>query len=137
METLNLQKPIEIQRAVNCLWASLAIGLIRPFMDWQHIQQISSQTSAAFTLFVSLAVIAVVAWLIYKISKRKNWARITYLVPTLLGSVPYVPMLVTEFKRSPFIGGLSVLQLSLQIFALWLLFTKPGSTWFKQANVAA
>ncbi|HSH97962.1 MAG TPA: hypothetical protein VK954_06690 [Methyloradius sp.] len=134
METLNLQKPVEIKRAVNCLWASLAIGLVRPLIDWQHLQQISAQTSATFTLFVSLTVVAVVGWLIYKISKRKNWARITYLVPTLLGSVPYIPMLVGEFERSPFIGSLSVVQLVLQIFALWLLFTKPGSAWFKPVN---
>ncbi len=131
MESASVEKPVEVVRAVNCLWASLALGFVKALMDMQHL---SAQAAPAFTNFVLVTVIAFSAFLIYKIAQGRNWARITDLVLTALGSLLYLPMLMTEFGRSPVLGAFSVVQLGLQIFALWLLFTSPGKVWFKPAH---
>lgn len=131
METNNIEKPSQIRTAVNLLWVSLAIGFAKSFIDMQHL---SAQASSAFTNFILVFVIAVMALLIVSISKGKNWARIIFLVLFVLGSLPAVPLVLGEFTRSPLLGAFSIVQIAIQIFALYLLFTKPGSRWFKKES---
>jgi hypothetical protein len=76
------------------------------------------------------------AFLIFKISTGKNWARITYLVLFIIGMLPAVPVILGEFSRLPVVGALSLAQVGLQLFALVLLFTKPGSGWFRKVAEA-
>lgn len=132
MNTVSVEKPVEVSRAVNCLWASLALGSVKALVDMQHL---SSQAAPAFTNVILVSVIAISTLLIYKTGQGKNWARITYLVLMVLGSLPSVPLLMAEFGRSPVLGAFGIIQVGLQIFALWLLFTSPGKAWFKPAHV--
>lgn len=132
MDAVSVEKPIEVSRAVNCLWVSLALGFLKALIDMQHM---SAQNAPGFINFILVAVIAINALLIYKIAQGKNWARITYLVLMVLGSLPSVPLLMNEFGRSPILGAFGIIQIGLQIFALWLLFTSPGKAWFKSAHV--
>ena len=129
METKSVDKPSQIDTAVSLLWASLAIGFVKSLMDMQHM---GSQASPAFINFILISVIAVMVLLIVFISKGKNWARITFLVLFVLGSLPSVPLLLGEFTRSPVLGAFSIIQFVLQVIALYLIFTKPGSSWFKK-----
>jgi hypothetical protein len=71
-------------------------------------------------------------FLIVMISAGKNWARIAFLVLFLLGLVPSAPTLLADFTRSPLIGALGLGDIVLQIWALILVFTNPGKTWFQQ-----
>ncbi|MEZ5646690.1 MAG: hypothetical protein R3E99_16305 [Burkholderiaceae bacterium] len=129
METENIEKPSQINTAVNLLWASLAIGFVKSIMDMQHL---GSQASPAFTNFILISVIAVVALLIVFTSKGKNWARITFLVLFILGSLPSIPLVLAEFTRSPVLGAFSLVQIVLQVVALYMVFTRPGAAWFKK-----
>jgi hypothetical protein len=98
-------------------------------MDMQHL---GSQASPAFTNFILISVFAVMALLIVFISKGKNWARITFLVLFILGSLPSIPLVLGEFTRSPVLGAFSLVQIVLQVIALYIVFTKPGAVWFKK-----
>ena len=129
MEAKNVEKPSQINTAVNLLWASLAIGFVKSIMD---MQQLGSQASPAFTNFILISVIAVMALFIVFISKGKNWARITLLVLFILGSLPSIPLILGEFIRSPVLGAFSLIQIVLQVVAMYLVFTKPGAMWFKK-----
>lgn len=129
MESKNIGKPSQINTAVNLLWASLAIGFVKSIMDMQHL---GSQASPAFINFILISVIAVMALLIVFISKGKNWARITFLVLFILGSLPSIPLVLGEFTRSPVLGAFSLVQIVLQVVALYMVFTKPGGLWFKK-----
>lgn len=129
MEAKNIEKPSQINTAVNLLWASLAIGFVKSIMDMQHL---GSQASPAFTNFILISVIAVMVLLIVFISKGKNWARITFLVLFILGSLPSIPLVLGEFTRSPVLGAFSLVQIVLQVVALYMVFTKPGAAWFKK-----
>ena len=131
MEHLRLQKPIEIKKALNCIWAGLALAIMMPYLDWHYIQNAKPQISVTSVSFALIITIVIYVWLINKVSKGRNWARITFLVLVAVGSIPNLQTLIIEFNRSIIIGCNSALQLILQFIALWLLFTKPGSTWFK------
>lgn len=129
MKAKNIEKPSQIHTAVNLLWASLALGFVKSIMDMQNL---GSQALPAFTNFILVSVIAVMALLIVFISKGKNWARVTFMVLFVLGSLPSVPLILGEFTRSPVLGAFSVVQIVLQVVAFYIIFTKPGSLWFKK-----
>jgi len=79
---------------------------------------------------VSAVTFAVLALLIYFISAGRNWARITFLILFLIGLVPTIPQIMATLDRSALGGVISFGQLLLQIVAMYLVFSKPGSTWF-------
>ncbi|MEQ1535132.1 MAG: hypothetical protein ABL923_04580 [Burkholderiaceae bacterium] len=134
METQNaVQKPQPVATAVNLLWASMAVGLVKMLMDFSYL---SAVAPAAFTNFVLVFTFALIAFLIFKISVGRNWARITFLVMFVIGMLPTLPLMLGELSRSPVVGALSVAQVGLQVYALFLLFTQPGSVWFRKVASA-
>lgn len=129
METQAIvQKPQPVGTAVNLLWASLAVGLIKMLMDFSHL----SAAPAALTNFVLVFTFALLSFLIFKISAGKNWARITFLIMFIVGMLPTLPIIFGEFSRSPVVGALSITQIGLQAYALFIIFTHPGSLWFQK-----
>lgn len=130
METVAAaQKPQAVVTAINLLWASLAVGLVKMLLDFSNL---SAVAPAAFTNFVLIFTFALIGILIFKISAERNWARITFLVMFVIGVLPTLPIVLGEFSRSPVVGALSVAQIGLQVYALFLLFTQPGSSWFRK-----
>ena len=124
------QKPRPIVTAVNLLWASLAVGLVKMLMDFSNL---STVAPAAFTNFILVFTFALSGFLIFKISAGRNRARITFLVLFIIGVLPALPFVFGEFSRSAVVGALSVAQIGLQVYALFLLFIQPGSGWFRKA----
>jgi hypothetical protein len=49
-----------------------------------------------------------------------------------IGALPYFAVLAEMFVRSKLTASLSVIQLLLQAAAMVLVFTKPGSAWFRR-----
>jgi len=130
METVPAsQKPQAVITAVHLLWANLAVGLVKMLMDFSYYV---AMAPAAFTNFVLIFTFALFSFLIFKISAGRNWARITYLVMSIIGVLPTLPIVLGEFSRSAVVGALSVAQIGLQVYALFLLFTQPGSSWFRK-----
>lgn len=123
------QKPQAVITAINLLWASLAIGFVKMLMDFSNLNAVAP---AAFTNFVLIFTFALIGFLIFKISAGINWARITFLVVFIIGVLPTLPIMLGEFSRSAVVGALSVAQIGLQVYALFLLFTQPGSSWFRK-----
>jgi hypothetical protein len=121
-------KPAVVRRAIGLLWASLAIGALKTPLDWADL---ISRASVSFNAFVIVSTFAVTAFFIWKIGQGKNWARIVFLMLFLLGIVPFVFVLGSEFARSPASGLLSTVQFGLQAVAVFLIFTSPGKGWFQ------
>jgi hypothetical protein len=127
------QKPQPIVSAVVVLWASVGVGLVKMLMD---LSNISGVAPAAFTNFILIFTFTLIAVLIFNISAGRNWARITFLVMFIIGVVPTLPLVLGEFSRSAVVGALSAAQIGLQVYALFLLFTQPGSSWFRRVAPA-
>jgi hypothetical protein len=99
----------------------------------------AQQAGVALTVTIGLLVLAFMLWLVFMIGRRRNWARITFLVLFLLGFIPAVPALIGAFDISVVSGLLGVSQVVFQVAALVLLFVKDSSEWFRQqaATVSA
>lgn len=127
------QKPQSVALAVSLLWASLGVGVVKiTFELFKH----AAGGIDAISFTVLAATLAIVVFLIFKIAAGRNWARIAFLVLFVLGSFPMAGVILDEFASAPFMGALSVAQIGLQAYALYLLFTQPGSAWFRKAAAA-
>jgi hypothetical protein len=133
-DQLNSNKPMSIARAIALLWLSIGLGLVKIPLDLAHLRTLAS---IEFTVIVIVLTMAVIAFLILKISRGRNWARITFLVLFVIGVLPAVPLVHAEFSRSIILGMVSTLQIGFQVYALFLVFTKPGSSWFRQSAAYA
>jgi hypothetical protein len=127
-------RPRSVGTAVTLLWISLVVGIAKAALDFTHLR---AMAPVGFTLFVLVFTFAVLILLVLRIGAGRNWARIAFLILFIIGTVPTLPVVRDELERAPLVGVLSLLQLLLQIWALVLLFTRPGSAWFRRAAPAS
>jgi choline-glycine betaine transporter len=117
--------------AVWCFWTELALGVP------QFILQLSSDREIRQYLVGTLVTIGILsvlqAWVIYKISTRRNWARYVSLVATVLSA-----LMGLGDSGNMGLGALTicVIGLLLDCAALFLLFTRPGKDWFKSRQAS-
>jgi len=121
-----IPRPRQVTWAVRCFWTELALGVP------QFILQLSSDREIWQYLVGTLVTIGILsvlqAWVIYKISTRRNWARYVSLVATVLSAL----MGLGDSGNMGF-GAFTIclIGLLLDCAALFLLFTRPGKDWFK------
>jgi hypothetical protein len=127
-------RPRSVGTAVTLLWISLVVGFAKGALDFTHLR---AMAPVGFTVFVLVFTFAVLILLVLRIGAGRNWARIAFLILFIIGTVPTLPVVRDELERAPLVGALSILQLLLQIWALVLLFTRPGSAWFRRAAPAS
>ena len=126
------ERPYRVVRAVVLLWLSLLVGALIFVLEFEFIKRTAA--SASMVWVVSLGALGISALLTASIYARQNWARIVFLVLFLLGGLPYLAVLSDMFGRSKVAALLSLTQLLLQAAAIYLLFTKPGSLWFRHGR---
>jgi hypothetical protein len=122
------ERPKRVQKAMTVLYITLGIGIIRAVIEGSANVKMAG---VGFFIFVTLAVFAVMVFLIAMIGRRKNWARITILILFIIGLLPSIQPLIRSFTLSPFSGLLGLAQVVLQIVALAFLFRRESSEWFK------
>ena len=129
----SIQKPTAVVRAVQFLWASFALEGVKLLVN-------SSSPSAIpltpYVYFVMFFTFVVVGYLIYRISAGENWARLVFLVMFVMGTAPAFPSIIGELSRASALGMIFAAQIAIQIYALFLLFTQPGSSWFSKVSAA-
>ena len=125
-----MTRPQQVRWAANCLWASIAIGAVTAALELLWIE------TAALLWWAWLfpaGILGVMALFTMAIHAGTNWARIVFLVLFVVGTLPYLVTLAEMFARSALAATLSLVQLLLQAAALYLVFTKPGSLWYRRA----
>jgi phosphoglycerol transferase MdoB-like AlkP superfamily enzyme len=136
------ERPQGVKTAVNLFWASMALGLVDVLLDFAHISARIAEAAEAKApvVFISIMVLVVgfafSAFLIAKISAGRNWARIVFLILFAIGMLDALPEIYAEFTRAPFIGALSLLQVGMLVYGVFLVFTQPGSVWFRKYKFA-
>jgi hypothetical protein len=126
--TENFKRPKETASALQFLFASLTIGLIRAIFG------LTQRVSGAALILATLIVIAVFVlgfFLLWKISARRNWARLLLLVLVLINFPFAVLTNVGELKRSILSGVLSLVLEVLLWIGTYLLFTRNSNLWFR------
>ena len=122
------EQPTSVSRAVQLLFASLAIGLTRALFG------LTQRASGAPLILAALIVITVFCFgffLVWKISARRNWARITLLVLVLI-NLPFAVLAnVAELKQSTRSATFSIFIEVILWIGTYLLFTKRSNLWFR------
>ena len=126
--TASVARPKETTSAIQFLYVSLAIGLIRAVFS------LTQRTSGAALILAALIVISVFAlgfFLIWKISAGRKWARIILLVLVLI-NLPFAVLAnISELKRNVLSGVFSILIEVILWIGTYLLFTRNSNLWFR------
>jgi len=126
--TTNLERPQAVTSAIQFLFVSLAIGLIRALFG---LTQRSSGAALILAALIVLAFFALGFFLVWKISMRRNWARIILLALVLVNFPFAVLANVAELKRNILSGVISLIIEVILWIGASLLFTRNSSLWFK------
>ena len=121
-------RPVAI--AVRLLWLSLFLGV--PSLVLVVLRS-PSGTATSVGVVLQLALFALAAYLNVCIHRGKNWARVISLIFTLIGLM-FLAFIPSPSDVSVIEWLLAVASAALDVVAMYLLFSKPGSSWFKSAS---
>lgn len=132
------QRPKQITWASWAFWISLVLGYASVFLGDMLDQSIAEfsgeeRTFAMGGIIVVMVITTVLyLWFIQRMRAGRNWARIVLLVFTVLGLLSELMPDGGGVELSPLWLAVRVLDVLLQIGAIVLMFTPPGSGWFRQ-----
>ena len=121
-------KPERVVTAINMLYLLVVIGVVRTSMTVIRHVDVRSPYSLIIT---KLLVYAVTLFLIYQISKRKNWARWVLLATVAIAFPLSILPTFDSLSHNPFHTLLGFVQLGLYIVAMVFLFKRDASSWFR------
>jgi len=120
------QKPEKIVTAIKLLYLLIGIGMIRTFMTVMRHADVRSPYSLIFT---KILIYAASVFLIYQISRGKNWARWLLLVIFAIAFPLSVLPTFDAISHNPVHALLGLLQLGLYIVAMVFLFHRSSTEW--------
>jgi hypothetical protein len=121
-------RPPSVSRAITLLYVTLGFGLLRSVLEFTRL---AGTSNAVFALIIQIMVFALMWLIVFKIGRRREWARILYLVLFILGTPLSVKPLLVSLSATPISGVLGLAQIAIQIYALVLLFRSEGRAWFR------
>lgn len=121
-------RPAVMNLAVKLMWASLVLGPLRLFLEWDDI---SPYLDTKLMLIILVFSLGIPVWLTLKIGQGRAWSRTVYLVLFILGLIPSVQSLAESLTNAPLSGVLGIAQAALQAIGLVLCFTPQAKAWFK------
>lgn len=137
-------RPKTITIALRILWGSLVLTSLNLLLNWSYyntsILQNDIQISPfldfffVFVIYFYVCTLALYVWIIFKISRGRNWARITYLIVTIFSIITFITVddINDTLLVFPLLNSfLTILDIILDIIVLYLLFFSLGSAWFK------
>lgn len=130
-ETLETCPP-QVTAAIKLWVASYCFGLLMFAWEWDYYSKLPPVALVVGQLWT----LALSGWLFYKIYRGRNWARITWLVLSVVGFVMTLSGPVTSaVDQMPTTGRVQmVLGMGINAITLWLLFFSPARHWFVRAK---
>jgi len=127
------KRPREVVQATIMLWISLALGLLRTYLELRRDGESWTGALALWGIVVLIAIpVNVAIW------RGRNWARLLYAGLTFL-AVALFPLSVasepaTGSAPAPIEHAVQAIEFALDLGIVFLLLTKPGSLWFRFAR---
>jgi len=123
-------RPKRITVAVWLLWVSFGLGLPAAYLSMLREPEPGFSPVLVAIVSIFIAFSAVLNVLVYR---GRNWARIAVLLLVAVG-IPYVLLGPDEATRPDFLEqALDFVSNALDLVAVYLLFTPPGSLWFRRS----
>lgn len=133
-EQSNVSKPTSVMIGIRLCYLSLVLSLVSFVVEFPQIVKtmpgVLPILIIAFVIFCCTIPVLFVA----AVNKRKNWARITYLVLYIFGLILTLSTLADDFKESTLDGCLIVLGDLVQIVGFVYLFLPASSAWYKSVR---
>jgi hypothetical protein len=79
----------------------------------------------------------IIGTLILAVARRRNWARLTIAVLTIVGLFPNAVLLPIQLRDYPLVGASTIAQTVLQLIGVALLFTRDARSWYAPKTAAA
>ncbi|MEO8421043.1 MAG: hypothetical protein ABI457_07610 [Hyphomicrobium sp.] len=120
------------------IYGSLFIGLLNIILDGPRqleSPEVQAAGGAPFfygVAFITLAVFVLLVWLIAR--RGKNWARWLFAVLFLVGLLPAYQNFLKLLEAHLLVASLCVVQLVLQLAALYFIFTGDARPWFAKTR---
>ena len=118
-----MKPPRLVQVAVYLIAATLVLGLARALSGPFPVVLVSTS-----------ALVALVAWQVWR---GRNWARWTFVVLTVVGSVPLLASVPAMMAASRMDGVLAVGSTACNVLAAVLLFLPASAAWFMRPPTAS
>jgi uncharacterized membrane protein len=130
-----MEIPSTFNKAAKIIYASLGVGVVKSVL-----YGILTDTSILDDFNVLIATILILAFIFllgHQIGEAKNWARITFSIMVVLGTL-YIPnLIIQELNSVPILGILTIIQTGLQLYAVYILFSGDCKEWFKNRKKRA
>jgi hypothetical protein len=127
------ERPPKVSLAVKFFYVVVGIGIIRAAMT---IIRHADVRSPYFLIIIKLIIYAGSLYLIYQLSKGRNWARWS-MVAIFIISIPLTILpAFASFSHNPVHSSLGFVQLALYIIGLAFLFHGSSSSWFSSQKIS-
>jgi hypothetical protein len=110
------------------LWLAVALGALQTLATFT----LTAMPSLPLLLLAALGVL-VLAVLIGKIGEGRGWARVVLIALFGLGLVQLLADAAPLLSNAPPLFMLGLMQRALEALAIYLIFTPPGSSWYRAA----
>ena len=121
-------RPRQVQVAVALLWLSLALGVPEAVLG---TRQFEGTIMGVGVTVITLLIFGLVGWVNVKVYQGRNWARVVMLVLTALSVVTVLFPSGESTAEGPLLQGLYLFDVLIEVVAMMLVFSNPGSLWFK------
>ena len=122
-------RPRQVQIAVALLWLSLALGIPEAALG---TRQPDEGGMGVVLMVIMLLIFGLVGFLNVKVYQGRNWARIVMLLLTVLSVLVMLIPSDESQAQGPLLQGLYLFDVLIEVVAMYLVFSKPGSLWFKR-----
>jgi hypothetical protein len=121
-------RPARVAVAVRLFWIEFAVSVVQGGLDFYSAADGFARVAVVVGASLSLPLEALV---IYKIARRRNWARFVALGAVIISALLWFGAIRQGISADPVTGIMGAVELVIDGIALYLLFTNPGRQWFK------
>ena len=116
--------PKNILIGVRLLIIALGLGIIRAIIG---IPMLEDPIAIRITIIIVVPFVLLAGFLIYKIYREKNWARITFLVLFIVGVIGNIDDMILWFFEIQILLVLYIIETIATIIALFLILQEKSS----------
>ena len=116
--------PKNVLIGVKLLIIALGLGIIRAIIG---IPMLEDPIAIRITVIIVVPFVLLAGFLIYKIYREKNWARITFLVLFIVGVIGNIDDMILWFFEIQILLVLYIIETIATIIALFLILQEKSS----------